>query len=122
MGVYVKVRGFIECDGPQLARLREIVRSPDADQTYGGAWAFPERHYNWTHYAFYGADIRESALEEFLDVLRAIARIPPSDEDEDAVTGLFHVSHEIEGMSEWRIRGGEVHVVPVGDAHRYLDE
>ncbi len=122
MGVYAKVRGFIECDKPELTRIKEIVQSPDMDQTYSGAWALPERHYNWTHYIFYGADIRATALDSFLEVLQAIARIPPSDEDNDAVTGLFHITHETDGMSEWQIRGGHVHIASASGAYRYLDE
>ena len=47
MGIYVSVRGWLECDEQQLAAIGET----------------PRRHVNWTHYVFFGADMRESALD-----------------------------------------------------------
>lgn len=120
MGVYVSVRGFVACDTEQLAGLKRIIASPEVDRTYIGGWGFPSVHHNGTSYAFYGADVRASALDDVLEMMRAVARIPP-DEDGCQVTGLFLVSHETAGMEEWQIRAGEVHVRPAGADHRYLD-
>lgn len=122
MAVFVGVRGFLQCDEPQLAQLERIIRSPEVDYPYNEAWALPGRHYNWVHYVFYGADIHADSVEAMLDLLRTIARIPPSDDDNDHVTGLFHASHEIDGMSEWQIRDGRVHIGPADGRLRYLDE
>ncbi|WP_328624286.1 hypothetical protein OHA88_04320 [Streptomyces sp. NBC_00353] len=121
MGIYVGVRGRLQCDAPQLAQVREIVRS-DTDRAYSGAWSFPEQHYNWTHYVFYGADIRESGVDALLEQLQVIARIPPSDEDNDLVTGLFLASHETTGLNEWQIREGGIHIARASDDYRYLDQ
>lgn len=119
IGIYVGVRGWLQCDAPQLAQVRESVRS-DTDRTYSGAWSFPEQHCNWTHYVFYGADIRESGVDALLEQLQVIARIPPSDEDNDLVTGLFLASHETAGMNERQIREGGIHIVRASDDYRYL--
>ncbi|MFK0256326.1 hypothetical protein [Streptomyces sp. NPDC090445] len=79
MGVYVAIRGWLECDEAQLAAVQEIVSSL-ADDHYSHGWSTPPQQVNWTHYIFYGADIRESALDWFVSQLREIARIPASDD------------------------------------------
>ncbi|GAA3073828.1 hypothetical protein [Streptosporangium carneum] len=65
--------------------------------------------------------MRESAIDGFLEQVREIARIPPADADGDRVTGLFFVTHEVNGMTEWQIRGGQVSITPGDDRYRYLD-
>ncbi|MEU6272038.1 hypothetical protein ABZ871_06390 [Streptomyces populi] len=120
----VSVRGWLECDDEQLARIKEIVEADDPDRTYSGGWAFPARQYNYVKWAFYGGNIRAGSLGWFEERLRRIARIPPScqdDEYDDRPRGLFLVSHEADGMSEWRVHdGGLVIGLPDGDYH-YLD-
>jgi hypothetical protein len=121
MGVFAEVRGFLQGDGRQVEEIRRIVEAIGPDFPYRGGWAFPERRYNWGDYVFYGASIRASALEDVLGHLRAVARIPASDEDGDRVTGLFLVSHETDSPSEWQIRDGDVHVGPARRELAYLD-
>ncbi|MFJ5776932.1 hypothetical protein [Streptomyces sp. NPDC093094] len=120
MGVYVSVRGWLECDGTQLGAVRRIVAAHE-DEHYNGGWGMPRRHVNWTCYVFYGADIRESGLEWFAGQVGEMARIPASDEDGDLVRGLFLVSHEIDGTAEWQVRDGRLLVSPADGRHRYLD-
>jgi hypothetical protein len=120
VGVYVKVRGWLECDEQQLAAIQAITVSQDDDH-YTGGWGQPRQHFNWTHYVFYGGDIREQAMDWLLDQLRAIARIPASDEDGDLVRGLFLASHEVDGTSEWQIREGRVVISPIDSRYGFLD-
>ncbi|MFF9039021.1 hypothetical protein ACF090_26545 [Streptomyces sp. NPDC014892] len=120
MGTYVSVRGWLECDETQLAAAQEIIAAHDDDH-YTHGWGAPRRHVNWTHYLFYGADIRDSALDWFTDQIRAIARIPASDADGDLVRGLFLVGHEVEGTAEWQVRDGRLLITPADIRHRYLD-
>jgi hypothetical protein len=120
VGAYVSVRGWLECDARQLAAVQEIIASHDDDHCSGG-WGAPRRHINWSHYLFYGADIRESALEWFIGQVREIARIPASDEDGDLVVGLFFVSHEGKGTAEWQVRDGGLFISPAGGRFQYLD-
>ncbi|MET9120995.1 hypothetical protein [Streptomyces sp. NPDC004528] len=47
-----------------------------------------------------------------------MARIPASDEDNDLIIGLFLVSHEITGMSEWQVREGAVVIGSVNGAYQ----
>ncbi|MDX6347391.1 MAG: hypothetical protein QOF84_2181 [Streptomyces sp.] len=119
MGVYVSIRGWLEGDEEQLASIKRIIEAND-DEHYSGGWGFPARPFNWTSYAFYGGDVRESMVSWFFDQLVAIAELPASDEDEDRVLGLFMATHEMTGLSEWQIRDGEVHVLPGDDRHQYL--
>ncbi|MBM9508532.1 hypothetical protein [Actinacidiphila acididurans] len=119
MGVYVNVRGWVEGGHKELARAREVVRA-EADEVYGGGWGFPERPYNGIGFVFYGAEMRESGVEGFLRQLRKIAALPP-DEDGYHLVGLFLVSHEVDGMSEWQVRDGVVHIRGGVEAYRYLD-
>ncbi|MFC8428238.1 hypothetical protein [Streptomyces sp. NPDC057253] len=122
MGVFVRVRGWLECDDRQLGQVREIVQADDADHTYSGGWAFPPRQYNFANWVFYGAEMRSQSVGWFLDRLRSVARIPASDDDNDLITGLFVVSHEVDGMSEWQVRDGTVRVQAASPAYRFLDE
>ncbi len=124
MGTMVAVRGWLQCDDGQLAQIKEIVEADDPRRTYSGGWAFPARQYNAVNWAFYGGDIRAVSLAWFEERLRQIARIPASDQDDeydDRPRGLFLVSHDVDGMSEWRVcNGGLVIRIPDGDYH-YLD-
>ncbi|MFF3861421.1 hypothetical protein [Streptomyces sp. NPDC002209] len=119
MGVYVSIRGWLECDETQLVAVRKVVSSHEDDH-YSNGWGSPRQHINWAHYIFYGADIRASALDWFMDQIKEIARIPASD-DGDFVQGLFLISHEVDGTSEWQVREGQLFSSPVDTRHRYLD-
>lgn len=120
MGVYVSVRGWLECDEKQSSTIQTIISARN-DEHYSNGWGTPRRRVNWNHYVFFGADIRESAVDWFLGQLREIAAIPASDDDGDRVTGLFLVSHEVDGMSEWQVRQGQVFITPSDDRYGYLD-
>jgi hypothetical protein len=120
VGAYVTVRGWIEGSGELFDQARRIVRA-EADADYGGGWGFPERMHNGLGFAFYGAVMRESGLDCLLRQVRMIAAVPP-DEDGYHLVGLFFVSHEVDGMSEWQLRGGEVHVRTGPGTYGYLDE
>ncbi|WP_328980497.1 hypothetical protein [Streptomyces canus] len=122
MGVLVRIRGWLECDDQQLAQVREIVEADDADRTYGGGWAFPPRQYNFTNWVFFGAEMRAQSVDWFLERLRHVARIPASDDDGDLITGLFFVSHEVDGMSEWQVRDGTVMIQAASHEYQFLDE
>ncbi|MFJ3704693.1 MULTISPECIES: hypothetical protein [unclassified Streptomyces] len=120
MGVYVSIRGWLECDETQLTAVREVIASHEENH-YSNGWGSPRRHTSWTHYIFYGADIRASALDWFVDQIKEIARIPASDDDGDLVQGLLLVSHEVEGPSEWQVRDGQLFTSPADSRHRFLD-
>jgi hypothetical protein len=120
VGVYVSVRGWLECDEKQLDAIEAIVVSGD-DNPYAGGWGLPRRPFGWISYVFYCGDVREQAVDWLLDQLGDIARIPASDADGDRVRGLFLASHEVDGMSEWQIRDGQVFITPADGRYRYLD-
>jgi hypothetical protein len=119
MGIYVSVRGWLECDEEQLAAAQEIISSHEDDH-YSNGWGTPRRHVNWTHYLFYGADIRESGLDWLVRQVRDMARIP-ANEDGDRVTSLFLASHEIDGTTEWQVRDGQLFVSPSDGRCAYLN-
>jgi hypothetical protein len=56
----------------------------------------------------------------FLVGLLGVADLPHSDDDSGGVQGLFLVTHETEGMVEWKIRDGGGHVLPGDERHQYL--
>jgi len=121
MGTYVSVRGWLECDDEQRVSIQSIIESHEGGH-YSHGWGGPRRHFNWTSYVFYGGDIRESGVPSLLGQLEEIAAIPASDEDGDFVRGLFLASHEVDGMSEWQVRGGRVHITPADRRYQYLDD
>jgi hypothetical protein len=122
VGIFVRIRGWLECDDQQLAQVREIVEADDADRTYSGGWAFPPRQYNFTNWVFFGAELRAQSVDWLLERLRRVARIPASDDDNDLITGLFFVSHEVDGMSEWQVRDGTVMIQAAGQEYQFLDK
>lgn len=63
-----------------------------------------------------------SVLDWFTDQIREIAGIPASDDDGDRVRGLFLVSHEVDGTTEWQVREGQLFITPADIGHRYLDD
>jgi hypothetical protein len=119
VGTYITIHGWLECDTRQLDLIRQIIS--DEPDDYNDGWAFPKRQFNWSCHAFYGASIRTSARDWFLEQLRRIAALPASNADNDRVLGLFLASHEQEGMSEWQVREGEVHIAPADPKYAYFD-
>ncbi|MFE9454404.1 hypothetical protein [Streptomyces sp. NPDC006739] len=122
VGVFVRIRGWLECDERQLIQVKEIVEADDPDRTYSGGWAFPTRQYNFTNWAFFGAEMRALSVEWFLEQLQRVARVAASDDDNELITGLFLVSHECDGMSEWQVRDGIVSIGAPSGAYQFLDE
>ncbi|MEU5308382.1 hypothetical protein [Streptomyces sp. NPDC021562] len=119
MAVYVSVRGWLECDQAQLSMVKEII-AKSADEHYSGGWGFPARPFNWTSYVFYGGDIQEGDVSWLRDQLAEMAILPPSDEADADVQGLFMLTHELEGLTEWQIRDKGVHAFPGDERHQYL--
>ena len=119
MGIYVSVRGWLECDAKQLAAIQAIIDAHD-DGRYSHGWGTPRHQVGWACRVFFGVDMRESAVEWFLEQMREIAAVP-ADAEEDRVTGLFLASHEVTGMNEWQIRDGQLFIAPGDDRYHYLD-
>lgn len=120
--MFVNIRGWIECDTVQLRRIRELIgERDDPTGSYNKGWTFPPGS-NGHVYAFYGANIRTRHLDWFLDQLRRIAALAGSDEDDERVRGLFIVSREDEGMSQWHVHHGEIVFVAADPRHVYLDD
>lgn len=119
MAVYVSVRGWLECDSKQLSAVKEII-ARNSDNLYSGGWGFPSRPFNWTSYVFYGGDIQQQDVPWLRDQLLEMAAVPPLEEDDSCVEGLFMVTHEVEGLVEWQVRDGGVHVVSGDERHDYL--
>ena len=66
--------------------------------------------------------MRAQCVDWFLHRPRSMARIPASDDDNDLITGVFLVRHEVDGMSEWQVRDGRVEIRAASRNHRCLDE
>ncbi|MEW2566655.1 hypothetical protein [Streptomyces sp. NPDC047070] len=119
MAVYVSIRGWVECDSDQLEALKGIIFR-NSDNAYSGGWGFPAKPFNWTSYVFYGGDLQEVDVSWLRDLLSEIAALPPRDEEESRVLGLFLVTHEVEGLTEWQIRDGGLCEVPGSERNAYL--
>ncbi|SOE24456.1 hypothetical protein SAMN05442782_1084 [Streptomyces sp. OK228] len=119
MAVYVSVRGWLECDRAQLSAVKAII-AKHTDDHYSGGWGFPKHPFNWTSYVFYGGDIQEADVPWLRDQLAEMATLPPLDEEDSDVQGLFMLTHEVDGLIEWQIRDGRIHVFPGEERHQYL--
>jgi hypothetical protein len=121
MGIYISIRGWLECDDLQLEAIWKIILK--YEDYYSGGWETPRTQYNGT-FIFYVANVREQALPWFLEQLRAIAvtRASMHQGDEDYVRGFFLTSHEVDGMSEFHVYNGQVFVTPASARFRFLDQ
>ncbi|MBP1046276.1 hypothetical protein I6N96_08260 [Enterococcus sp. BWM-S5] len=74
MAKYLSLRGWIECDEQDLEEIKQkliesqenIEKYPlDFEQAeyYSKGWRFPENNIGWSSYIFYGADIKNYALD-----------------------------------------------------------
>jgi hypothetical protein len=118
VGVYVSVRGWVECVDGQETLVRDIVDRYD-DGFYSRGWSIVTGP-NGATCAVYCGDVREQAVEWFLGQLRDIASLPPPVDVEDRVRGLFLAHHEANGMQEWQLRDGQLIIEPIRDRYDYL--
>ena len=118
MGVYLSVRGWLDCQDEQLEAIQEVIRRHD-DGFYSGGWS-TARGPNGALCVVYCGTIRESGAEWLLAQLREAAVIPPPADPEDTVRGLFLVHHDESGMQEWQVRDGKVLVEPLPGRYDYL--
>lgn len=125
MGAYTSIRGWVEVQDKALADIRNVLarhedRAADFELTREGAefynkgWIIPDEHINWTHYIFYGADIRTGAVKFILSQMSEIAAtfMHDAEIDDDLgvfPTGIIHVQED--GTyghpdEEWHLQGG----------------
>jgi hypothetical protein len=118
VGVYVSVRGWVDCSDGQETLIQEIVDRYD-DGFYSRGWSIV-RGPNETACVFYYGTVHEQAVEWLLDQVRNVASLPPPIDVEDRVRGLFFAHHELNGMQEWQVRDGQLFIEPAGDRYDYL--
>lgn len=127
MGSFTSIRGWIEVHDKSLDLIHEVLKSHqdkasdfqltvDNAKFYNQGWLIPEQCINWTHYIFYGADVRTQYVDFIRSEMEAIAALYFTDGsiDEDwgyHPTGVIHV-HE-DGTFEypdevWTIDGGKM--------------
>ncbi|MFB7944404.1 hypothetical protein ACFC6L_05740 [Kitasatospora phosalacinea] len=122
MGTYVTIRGWVEFgDDGQVPLLREIAEAVAAgERHYRGGWTFPAEQPMWRTMAFFAAVGRAGCEDAIREMLQRVAALPAPAEDE-RVCGLFRVSHEVDGATEWQLRDGGLRCVPTPPGHAYLD-
>lgn len=125
MGTYISIRGWIECREEQITLIREVIAlfvskaerygfDAQCAAMYNQGWVIPETHINWTHYIFYGADIRIQRLDYVRDQLKTLSHdVVWTEEDETGyLAGIFHADHD-EGTERyiWTLANGQFHEV-----------
>nr|CEL14600.1 hypothetical protein [Kibdelosporangium sp. MJ126-NF4]CTQ96771.1 hypothetical protein [Kibdelosporangium sp. MJ126-NF4] len=114
------MRGWLECDNDQLDGIKAIIAAHDKGWDYSKYWAFPELG-SLGQFAFYGGSIREQATDWLLDQIREMATLTGVDEDNPWVHGMFLASHEVDGMSEWLVSGGQLVITPADPKYHPFD-
>lgn len=107
MGTYISIRGWIECPEEKIPLIKNIISSfvdkaanygfgAEGAEMYNKGWVIPDEHINWTHYIFYGADIRVQRLNYIKDQLKALSKevIKIDGDFTWYLNGVFHVDHE----------------------------
>lgn len=118
MGVYVSVRGWVDCYDGQETLVQQIVDRYD-EPFYSRGWSVvvgPNRDVC----VVYCGTIREQSVEWLLNQLRDIATLPPPIDVDDRVRGLFFANHEETGTQEWQIRDGRLVIKPSDGQYDYL--
>jgi hypothetical protein len=118
MGVYVSVRGWVDCADGQDALVREILDGYD-DGFYSRGWATVTGP-NGSACIFYCGTIREQAMDWLLEQVRAMSIVSPPADPEDRIRGFFLVHHEVHGTQEWQVRDGQLIVEPAHDRYDFL--
>jgi hypothetical protein len=101
------VRGRVQADHKQRAAIDSIIAEAH-DDMYSGGWCFPTP-FNWSLYAFYGGDIRESGVPWLRAQIDQLATLTPVDGDGDMPIGLFVLTDERAQVTAWEVRDGAVH-------------
>src|SRR5690349_783058 len=99
MGMYVSVRGWIELPPEHRADLEAAIGGHSDDPAVEG-WSIPTKALGWSLCAFYGADLRESAVDGLERQVREIARLGPFGVDSDFPRGIFVLVDE--RRQSWR--------------------
>ncbi|MFE4607857.1 hypothetical protein ACFRK5_05800 [Streptomyces niveus] len=116
MGRYFNVRGFLDCDYPDLEVIRGVVAQyrgagsrfhlpDDVVALYLGGWLYQDREINWVAHAFFGASMKSGGVDLLLDQLGRIAELIPESE------GTFFVDDDEGGPSRrWDVSNGRVSI------------
>ncbi|OLR94381.1 hypothetical protein [Actinokineospora bangkokensis] len=119
MGVFVRVRGWLDCDEDHLAGARAVIAA-HAHEHYSRGWVIRDHIPGYTPCVLYTGDLREHWLDWLLTQVRAIAALPARDDDH--VRGLFFAMHETRGTTTWRVHAGQVSPASPPQGLAYLDE
>jgi hypothetical protein len=127
MGAYTSIRGWFQVHDKALSEIRSVLTNHEgraADfvltrevcEFYNQGWIIPDGHINWTHYIFYGADIRTHAVPFIRSQMQEIASIFMKDAEIDDdwgifPTGIIHVKEDgTYGYPDevWQIQAGKM--------------
>ena len=118
MGHYISIRGWLECPESQIGKIREIIESfvlkagkygltEEGAKMYNLGWHIPDTHINWTHYIFYGADIRIQCTDYIKDQVKEISETIYEIDGEftDYTEGIFDLDDEENEVSiSWLVK------------------
>jgi hypothetical protein len=112
MGRFVSVRGWLEVDEDQRAKVRQLVESNVQRNPYSKCWVFPDIPSGFSCFAFFGCTVRATSLDAVKEQVQAIAEGVFSIDGEftDYVDGVFHVDGDYDDEhpvhSVWRCADG----------------
>lgn len=93
-----------------VARAEDYGFDDDGAELYNKGWHIPDEHINWTHYIFYGADIRIQRLGYIRDQVIALTNTI-CDEDGEFVShieGIFDLEDEEQEVCfTWKTKNGK---------------
>lgn len=98
MGVYVSVRGWIECNREQWPLVTaEILSFHQKTLSHlANSWSLPNTGGGYSRFVFFGCTIRESEVEDLKSLFVHLASTSTRDgECIDHLDGLFTISHEL---------------------------
>ncbi|MER7411664.1 hypothetical protein [Streptomyces cacaoi] len=116
MSRFYNVRGFIDCDYPELEKIREIVRGsregpeasllePDTFDLYTAGWLYQERKMNWVAHAFFGGSMRRPGVDLIFSHVTSISEEIPDAE------GVFFIESDEGDNQRWIMSHGRVNTL-----------
>jgi len=121
MSSNTSIRGWIECDDEQVEQIKTVV-ALHGGTPYAQGWSFPSAKASgsWLNFIFFGAATNQDISNWLEPQLAEIAAITPKSPDEH-VRGLFFVSSEAHGRSEWLLKDGHLQKTATTNKYNFLD-
>jgi hypothetical protein len=128
MSRYLSLSGSFICSEEQLDIIRNAINqfvnraaefwiSPEQARLYLKGWNFPDEHFNWLRYVFFGGDIQVYAEKYLINqILSVIRDLNASSLEDKSIDGMFYYDEEEGERGYWIVNNKGVHCYVIDGA------